>query len=288
MKMYNRPELILLVGPPGCGKSTFAKNLNSDDTKVYLSSDLVRKELYGDESCQDSPEIVFETMKERAHTALSNGASVIWDATNMTRKSRASALSCATTETKKIAVVIFATIDKCIKRDGERERTVGKDIIMRMLKNFQFPYYDEGIDEIRIERNAEDSVWEIAASGCNIQQDNPHHTKTVEQHCKSAWEYAYQHDFDYSVQLATTLHDCGKPETKSFHNSKGEPTEIAHYYGHQGVSAWKAMSATFDPLVLWLVNTHMDPYLNTKYYRNLSPWMKQLVDELHEADVAAH
>ena len=48
------------------------------------------------------------------------------------------------------------------------------------------------------------------------------------------------------------------------------------------------MEETFNEFVIWLVGTHMDPFLDTKYYRNLDPWMKEAVDILHEADLAAH
>lgn len=40
--------------------------------------------------------------------------------------------------------------------------------------------------------------------------------------------------------------------------------------------------------ILWLVSTHMSPFLNEKYYRNLPPFLKSMVDQLHEADLAAH
>ena len=41
-------------------------------------------------------------------------------------------------------------------------------------------------------------------------------------------------------------------------------------------------------VVSWLVSNHMEPFFNSKYYRTLQPELKKLIDELHEADVAAH
>ena len=38
------PRLIFIVGVPGSGKSTYAKTLESDKTKV-LSSDVIRRQL---------------------------------------------------------------------------------------------------------------------------------------------------------------------------------------------------------------------------------------------------
>ena len=91
------------------------------------------------------------------------------------------------------------------------------------------------------------------------------------------------------MMLAALTHDCGKPYVKSFTDSKGNPCEQAHYYQHQCVGAW--MSYGFSdatPYVAWLISTHMDVYLNTKYYNNLSAFLKKDVDLLHEADLNAH
>ena len=40
--------------------------------------------------------------------------------------------------------------------------------------------------------------------------------------------------------------------------------------------------------VAWLVSTHMAPFLNEKYYKNLPSYLKNSVDLLHKADLAAH
>ena len=41
-------------------------------------------------------------------------------------------------------------------------------------------------------------------------------------------------------------------------------------------------------LVSWLISNHMEPFFDSKYYRNLQPELKTILDELHEADRAAH
>ena len=90
-------EFILLVGLPDSGKSTYGLQLrtqmliDSIDT-IMLSSDGIRKELYGDETIQGNPKEVFNLMRERTINALAAGTSVIYDSTNLTRKNRASIL----------------------------------------------------------------------------------------------------------------------------------------------------------------------------------------------------
>lgn len=91
------------------------------------------------------------------------------------------------------------------------------------------------------------------------------------------------------LYYAAMWHDIGKKYCKSFTNGKGEKTDVAHYYGHQGYSAWIVNGLLISSNdIAWLVNTHMDTYLDTKYYRNLPLWLKTRIDIIHEADVYAH
>jgi hypothetical protein len=88
--------------------------------------------------------------------------------------------------------------------------------------------------------------------------------------------------------MAAWYHDVGKPYTKDFKDSKGNPSKEAHYYQHQCVGAYIACGFIDVPRVIWLISTHMDPFLNTKYYRNLPPFLKKDIDVLHEIDKVAH
>ena len=147
----NRPKLILFVGPPGCGKSTYAhKYIKEHANTIHLSSDGIRKELWGDEAIQGDNNEVFSLMQSRTIEALNNGQNVVYDATNMTRKDRSYIISLCPSFVQIEAHIVWAPIETCIERDAARERTVGKAVIDKMLKRFQAPYYDEGISEIKI------------------------------------------------------------------------------------------------------------------------------------------
>ena len=292
----NRPTLMLLCGIPGAGKTTYANKLLKDkyykDNTIHLSSDSIRKELYGDEATQGDPIEVFSLMQQRAVEALNNGMNVIYDSTAVTRKDRAGIIAVCPKFAKIECHIIWASIETCIERDATRERTVGKEVIDRMLKRFQAPYYDEGIDEIKIHRYHVSSEYiydNTIYDAMRIPHDNPHHTLNIKDHCMATYEYVDDRTTNLDMRNAAQIHDIGKPYVKAFVDGKGNPCEVAHYYQHQCVGAWMSYGLNdITPFAAWLISTHMDPYLNTKYYNKLPTYLKKQVDLLHEADRNAH
>ena len=294
----NRPTLILLVGVPGSGKTTYAeKYIEENPNTAHVSSDKIREELWGSEATQGDNNKVFSLMQSRTIEALNNGQSVVYDATNVTRKDRLYIITLCPKFAKIECHIIWAPIETCIERDAARERTVGKEVIDRMLKRFQAPYYDEGIDEIVVVRPDNFNEYDYTnriIDMMKIPHDNPHHTLNVFDHCIEANKYivfktgSYYSDIGY----AAFYHDVGKPYVKAFVDSKGNTCDIAHYYQHQCVGAWMSYGAGMMGYArihaAWLISTHMDPYLNTKYYNKLPAYLKKQIDFLHEADVNAH
>lgn len=287
----NRPKLILLCGIPGAGKTHYAKNyIALQNNTIHLSSDSIRAELYGDETTQGNPAEVFSLMQKRAVEALNNGQNVIYDSTAMTRKDRQGIISVCPKFAKIECYIIWAPIEVCIQRDADRERTVGKEVIDKMLKRFQAPYYDEGIEDIKVIRPTgfdTETYSEKCWNDMKIPHDNPHHTLDIQEHCLEACRTISEYGDE--IQTAVITHDCGKPYTKAFIDSKGNECDVAHYYQHQCVGSW--ISYGFEettPYVAWLISTHMEPFFNSKYYNNLPPFLKRDVNLLHEADLAAH
>lgn len=290
----NRPKLILLVGVPGSGKTTYAKNYIDQISNVaHLSSDALRKELYGNENTQGNPGEVFALMHKRAVEALNNGCDVIYDATNITRKDRAGIIGVCPKFAQIECHIVWAPIDVCIERDVKRERTVGKEVIDRMLKRFQAPFFDEGINKIEIilPDNFNQGLYHHKCfDGMKIPHDNPHHTFDISKHCYEAAKYIYEfNSMKLNLIAAAEMHDIGKPYVKAFIDSKGNSCDVAHYYQHQCISAWMSYGCAWsNPYVAWLISTHMEPFFNSKYYNNLPPFLKRDIDLLHEADLAAH
>ena len=289
----DRPTLILLCGIPGSGKTTYAeKYIRTYPGTVHISSDNIRKELWGNEATQGDNNEVFALMQTRTINALNFGDNVVYDATDLTRKDRAYIISQCPKFAKIECHIIWAPIETCIERDAARKRTVGKEIIDKMLKRFQTPYYDEGIDYIEVIRPVQfdSGIYEMMlVDEMKIPHDNPHHTLSIYDHCQEAYHYTLKATRDFELQWAAWLHDIGKPAVKAFVDTKGNPCDIAHYYYHNNYGAWMSYGIrNTTPFVAWLICNHMEPFFNSKYYNNLPVYLKQKIDLLHEADRAAH
>ncbi len=145
--------LTVMVGLPASGKSTYAQQLVDENT-VVLSSDLIRKELFGFEENQTGNTIVFKTLYSRARELFKNGKNVIIDATNVSIFDRKRVLENFTDlSIYRQAIVIETSIDKCVERDKARTRTVGKDVIKKYANKYQKPTYSEGFDKIIFVKN---------------------------------------------------------------------------------------------------------------------------------------
>ena len=143
------PELILLIGIPGSGKSFYAKKYDYDrifkHNTTILSSDKVRKEILGDENDQTRNDEVFDYIIKTAVKKLELGHRVIIDATNITRKSRKNITDFVEQhlngfyEYGFIKFIVIATpYYKCLENNRKRSRQVPEYVIERMYKQFEF------------------------------------------------------------------------------------------------------------------------------------------------------
>ena len=146
-------KLILMVGLPGSGKTTFANTMFDKDI-IVLSSDGIRKELYGSESDQNHNDIVFKTLYDRAIDGLLNNKTIVIDSTNSIKENRKRALSnFSNMNISRTAIVINTDIETCLKQNSKRKRVVEESVIKEFADAFSFPTKDEGFDEIIIYTN---------------------------------------------------------------------------------------------------------------------------------------
>lgn len=270
----------MMVGLPGSGKSFYAKNNiipNENGECVYLSSGEYRQKLLGDVNDQTKNALVFQTLQSDAVEALKNGKSVVYDATNVTLKNRATILKAINgIACHKVAVVINTPVEVCIERDKNRERTVGEYVIHKFERQYQFPQKFEGFDEIWIgkyhERDWIEQDMELYLSTRRLmnsfEQKNPHHLYTVGKHCLYL---ALQYDkdvVDFCGFIAGLFHDVGKLFTQSF-----DEDGVAHYYNHDSVGTYYIVShieilptARWDDVfeILFYINYHMRAHRDFK------------------------
>lgn len=322
-------KLIILCGLPGSGKSTYAEELIKHEYLIDFetervirpecvihSFDAIRKELFGDAGFQGDNNRVFETMHKRTREDLRAGKTVIYDATNITRKARRGAINLADPDDIVECHIIWADPHECARRDSLRDRKVGPEVIDKMLRRWQSPWRDEGFDDIHIILNQQnfDQVSYIASMTANmhIPHDNPHHKVGVWEHCQQANSILAQiikedpskEPYYHRALIAATMwHDIGKPLTKGYKTDKETGKidySVAHYYDHHCVGGYLAYGLFLNNQLMcieyneeicfisWLISTHMEPFFDSHYYRDLKPRWKYYIDLLHAADLAAH
>ena len=143
--------IYMLVGISGSGKSTMARKLNvlSEGKAAIVSSDDIREEIYGDASDQSNPQKVFDIAYARVKKHLLNGNDVIFDATNLTKKTRNYLFSYLKKHnlidgTDVIACICNADVETCVRRQASRARKVPQSIITRQSLQYEAPEISEG------------------------------------------------------------------------------------------------------------------------------------------------
>ena len=142
-------------------------------------------------------------------------------------------------------------------------------------------------------------IFKCEQENIKTSHDNSHHTFSCGIHCFEAELYIknkYPNEVD--LQMAARFHDVCKYKCKVFHNAKGEPTEEAHYYNHENVSAYDFIVHYFlmpPKRVIHIANliaNHMVFYAGEQAMEKRRKlygekfWLD--LKKIHEADVAAH
>lgn len=265
------PMFYMMVGLPGSGKSFTAESIPN---AVVHSSDAIRAEVLGNENDQTQQDLVFQTLHKRVLQDLADGKDVVYDATSINYKRRINFLNRVKAlhkyNLRTICVFMAVPYETCIERNNNRERSVPESVIRRMYLKFDIPMMAEGWDEIRIvgDEDRHDQIDTLMLRLSKLEHDNPHHEFTVGQHSMVAWQYLISNytDFDTALARATLLHDIGKEKTKVFQDSKGNPSDIAHFYDHERVGSYDSFCYTGDLdtaqrlKVALLIRWHMWPY----------------------------
>lgn len=301
----NLPLLTILVGIQGSGKSTWAKQ----QPCVVLSSDGLRQKFptYNNDE-------IFKELYKLANEFLEKDLNVIIDSTAITIKSRRKIFESIKIPCIKKALIFNTPFEICKERLIERNKQenshkVPLEVQRKYLESFEVPFLEEGFDYIDIynkptKEESDKNILDIYEKTIGFNQNNKHHTQTLDKHLQSTCNYL-KDNVDIALLQASLYHDIGKLFTQKY--KEGDTN--AHYYNHANVGAYwflcngGILSEGFEGYrylegetldCVFYINYHMKLYdLGTQ--KSKDKWGKIFGEEkfrnlrlLHEADMNSH
>ena len=149
-------ELIVLIGLPASGKSTYIKKMKGYEvvSNDHVVEDFAQKKgiTYTEAFHQLNKDLVKGKVRKKFDDAVKSGKNIIIDNTSMTKSQRGYYVSNVPPNYKKIAVIFKISDSELRKRLDKRAKETGKvipdDVIEYMKKNYESPTKGE-FDEIK-------------------------------------------------------------------------------------------------------------------------------------------
>ena len=146
----------ILIGPPGSGKTTIARKLGPIIKAEIISSDLIRKEIYGEEKIQGNWEEINKLIQNHVLNCIKKRRNFIIDSTNVKRSWRLNYTQNLTAckEIEWIGWWFNTPKEKCFQWNKKRSRQVEENLIGQywdLLNDKVFgPSISEGFKDLKI------------------------------------------------------------------------------------------------------------------------------------------
>lgn len=152
----NKPMMIMMVGLPGTGKSTFI-NQNFKDLNVVSTDNIIEqmaseKGITYSEAFNDCIKIATKKFFEQISNNVESNVSFVVDRTNLSTNSRKKILDLIPSEYNKIAIVVSLNDEtEHFRRLNNRPGKIIPDhVVQTMKKSFEMPSKSEGFHKIYV------------------------------------------------------------------------------------------------------------------------------------------
>lgn len=145
-----KPLLIVMCGISGSGKSTWAQQWARFHTNTtVVSTDRIRKYLFGSESVQKDGDKVFKLAYNLIWDELHKKRNVVFDAMSLLKRDRLTLIEKFGEMADMCCVVTGNDYARACENQRKRDRQVPDEVVLAQSKRFQMPTIDEGWKEIR-------------------------------------------------------------------------------------------------------------------------------------------
>ena len=154
----------LIIGPPSSGKSTIARTMAPVFQAEIISSDIIRKDIYGNEEVQGDWSEIFNLIKKKIIECINNEKNFIVDATNAKRSWRLNFTQnfYPLTEIDWIGWWVITPKEICIEWNKNRSRRVKSNLIenyWEIINDSIFgPQIAEGFKDLKNLNPVEDNL----------------------------------------------------------------------------------------------------------------------------------
>jgi predicted kinase len=149
-----RPRVVVLVGLPGCGKTTYVEKLGAPS----LSSDEMRRLLSDDPTNQGIHVRVFAALRALLRQRLELRRPLTYiDATNLTVRERRAYVRMSELYGGEAEAVFFdVSVELCLERNRRRGRMVPEEAVRSMAAKLRPPSTGEGFSRVDVIRELEE------------------------------------------------------------------------------------------------------------------------------------